>query len=73
MWPASWSIDRFSIYYSDTNLLLIDYACCKLCNMLLFLFGNNSRSYPYKGASYWKRKIVAFITQERVIDGNLKR
>ena len=44
MWPTSWSPDISSFYCSDINLLLIDYAKCKLCNKWLFLFENNSRS-----------------------------
>ena len=35
MWPASWSTDISSFYYSDINLFLIYYACCKLCNSWL--------------------------------------
>ena len=62
-----------SFYYSGINLLLIDYACCKLCNIWLTLFENNSRSYHYTGASHWRKNIVAVIVHGRVIDGNLKR
>ena len=29
MWPASWSNYISSFYYSDINLFLIHYACCK--------------------------------------------
>ena len=47
MRPASWSTDIF--YYSDINLFLIDYGCCKLCDIWLLLFENNSRSYHYEG------------------------
>ena len=73
MSPASWSHDISSFYYSDINLFLIDYACGKLCNIWLLLFRNNSRSYHYTGASHWMKNIVAVITQDRVIDDNLKR
>ena len=31
------------------------------------------RSYHYTGASHWRKNIVAVITQDRVIDDNLKR
>ena len=65
--------DISSFNYSDINLFLIDYACCKLCNVWLLLFENNSRSYHYSGASHWRKNIVAVITQDRVIDDNLKR
>ena len=68
MSPASWIIDIYSFYYSDINLLLIDYACCKLCNIWLLIFESNSRSYHYTGASHWRKKIVAVITQDRVGD-----
>ena len=47
------------------NLFLIDYAYCKLCNILLLLFENNSRSYHYAGASHWRKSIVAVTTQDR--------
>ena len=30
------------------------------------------RSYHYTGASHWRKNIVAVITQDRVIDDNLK-
>ena len=71
MVDASWSPDIS--YYSDINLFLIDYDCCKLCNIWLFVFENNSRSYHYTGTSHWRKNIVAIITQDRVIDDNLKR
>ena len=67
------STDISSFYYSDINLFLIDYACCKLCSIWLLLFLNISRSYHYTGASHWRKNIVAVITQDRVIDDNLKR
>ena len=73
MWPASWSTDISLFYYSDINLFLIDYACCKLYNIWLLLFENNSRIYHYKGASYCRKNIIAVITQDRVIEDNLKR
>ena len=72
VWPASWSIDISSFYHSDINLFLIDYACCKLCIWLL-LFENNSGSYHCTGASHWRKSIVQVITQDRVIDGTLKK
>ena len=37
------------------------------------IFENNFRSYDYTGASHWKKKVVAAITQDRVIEENLKR
>ena len=61
-----------SFYYSDINLLLIDYDYCKLCNIWLLLFENNSMSYHHTGASHGKKTIVAVITQDKVIDDNLK-
>ena len=73
MRPGSWSTDISSFYYSDINLLLIDYACCKLCNIWLLLFENNSRSYYYTGASHWRKNIVAVIAEDKVIDNDLKR
>ena len=72
-WPASWSTDISSFCYSDIDLFFIDYACCKLCNTWLLLFENNSRSYHSTWASHWRKNIVAVITQDRVIDDNLKR
>ena len=68
---ASWSTDISTFYYSDINLLLIDYACCKLCNIWFLLFENNSSSNHYTGTLH--KNFVAVITQERVIDDNLKR
>ena len=62
-----------SFYYSDINLFLIDYAYCKLCNISLLFFKNNSRSYHYTGVSHWRKTIVAVITQDRVADDYLKR
>ena len=73
IWPASWSNDISSFYYSDIYLFLIYYACCKLCNIWLLLFENNSRSCQYTGASHWRKRIVAVITQNRATDDNLKR
>ena len=73
MWPASWSTDISSFYYSDINLFLMDYICCKLSNIWLILFENNSSSYHHTGASHWRKNIVAVITQDMVIDDNLKR
>ena len=60
-------------YYSDINLFLIDDVWCKLCN----IYGcSSARTTP--GVSYWslitlEENIVAVITQDRVIDDNLKR
>ena len=73
MYLASWSTNISSFYYSDINLFLIDYACFRLCNISLLLFENNSRSYHYRRALHWRRNIVAVITQDRLIDDNLKR
>ena len=71
-WPASWSHDISSFYSSDISLFLINYTCCKLCNIWLLLFENNSRCYHYTGVSHWRKNIAAVITQDRVIDDNLK-
>ena len=73
MWPASWRTTISSCYYSDINLFLIDYVWFKLCNTWLLLFKNNSRSYHCTGAWHWKKNIVAVITQDKVIEDNLKR
>ena len=73
MRPASSSTDISLFYFSDINLLLIDYGCCKLSNIWLLLFENSSRSYHYTGASHLRKNIVAVITQARLTDGNLKR
>ena len=73
LWPASWSTDISSFYYSDINLFLIAYACYKLCNIWLLLFGNNSRSYNFTEASNWRKNIASVITQDRAIDDSLKR
>ena len=67
MWPTSWSPDISSFYCSDINKFLIDYAWCKLWNKWLLLFENNSRSLTLE------ENIVAVITQDMVIDDNLKR
>ena len=73
IWSTSWSTDLSSFYYSGIDLFLIYNVCCKLCNISLLFFENNSRSYHYTGASYWRKNTVAVITQDRVIDDNLKR
>ena len=73
IWPASWSTNLSSFYYSDINLFLIDYACCKLCNISLLLFENKSRICHCTGASHWRKNIATVINQDRVIDGNLKK
>ena len=70
---TSRSTDISSFYYSNINQFLIDYACCKLCNIWLLLIENNSRSYNYTGASQWRKNIAVVITQDRVIDDILKR
>ena len=67
MWPTSWSPDISSFYCSDINLFLTDYAWCKLCKKWLLLFDSNTRSLTLE------ENIVAVITQDRLIDDNLKR
>ena len=42
MWPASCSTNISSFYYSDINLFLIGYACCKIYNIRLLLFESNA-------------------------------
>ena len=54
-----------SFCYSDINLFSIDYVCCKLFNIWLLIFENNSSSYHYTGASHWRKNIVAVVTQDR--------
>ena len=57
-------------------MFLIDDAWCKLCNIWLLLCKNNSRSItiPDTGAQLrLQENIAAVITQDRVIDNNLKR
>ena len=73
MWLAFWSSDISSFYCSGINLFLVDYTCCKLCNIWLLLFRNNCRSYHYTGASHWRKNIITDITQDKVIDNTLKR
>ena len=73
MWPASSSTDISSFYCSDINLFLIDYTWCKLCNIRLLLFENNSRSTNIQELNTGGKEIVAVITQDRVIDDNLKK
>ena len=73
MWPPSWSTNISSFYYSDIYLLLIDYTCCKQCNIWLLLFRNKPRSYYYTGVSNSRKSIAAVITQDGIIDDNLKR
>ena len=43
MLPASWETDMSSFYCFDNNFFLIDYDCCKICN-IWFLLENNSSS-----------------------------
>ena len=74
MRPASWSTDISSIYYSDINLILFDYAWHSLCNIWLLLVESNSRSITIQGLNLTLRKnIVAVITEDEVLDDNLKR
>ena len=61
MSPDSWSTDKRSFYYSDTNLFLIDYAYCKLYQIWLLLFENYCRSYCYTGASQWWKKLLQLL------------
>ena len=65
-WPAYLSTDISSSYCSDFNLFLVDYACCKLCNIWLLLFESNYKSYHYTGpgAWQWRKNIVVVITQD---------
>ena len=42
--PISWRPDISSVYCSDINLFLINYAWCKLCSKWLLLFENKSMS-----------------------------
>ena len=72
IWPVSWSTDVSSFYCSNINLCLNDYAWCKLCNISLLLFENNSRSITIQQLD-WTKKIVAVITQNKMIDDTLKR
>ena len=65
-----------SFDYSHVNLFLIDYVCHTVCNIWVLLFKNNSTNCHCTGTSEKKtrkRKIGAVITQDRVIDDNLKR
>ena len=73
IWSISWSTDISSFCYSDINLILIEYVSLKLCNIWFFLFENNSRSYNYTGTSHWKKNMVAVVTEDRVIDENLRQ
>ena len=73
IWPASWKADISLFYYSDINLFLIHYTCCRLCNTWLLLFEDSSRSYHFAGASHWRKNIAAVITQDRMINDNWKR
>ena len=43
------------------------------CNTWLLLFENNSSRHHYTVALHWGKNIAAIITQDRVIDDNLKR
>ena len=65
IWPTSWSTDISSIYCSDINLFLIMPGVNYAINSCSF-----SRTTLGK---LWRKNIVAIITQDRVIDDNLKR
>ena len=60
------------IYYSDINLFLIDDAWRKVCNIWLLLCEINSRLSLYQSLTL-KENIVAVISQDRMIDDNLKK
>ena len=57
MWTASWRTDTFWFYYSVINLLLIEDAWRKLCNVRLLLFQNivirNAKIVWKHGAYCW--------------------
>ena len=58
IWQTSWSPDISSFYCCNINLFLIDYVWCKLCNIWLLLFENNSRSLTLEEkhcCSYYSR------------------
>ena len=65
MWPASWNTDVSSFYYSDVNLFLINYAWCKLRNIWLLLFENNSRSITIQELSTWGRTLLQLLLKIR--------
>ena len=54
------------------NLFLIDDAWCKLCNIWLLLCEHNSRSITVPELNTGEN-VVAVITQDKVIDYNLKK
>ena len=56
-----------ALIYIHFNLFLIGNACCKLCNMWLLLFENNSRSYYYTEDSQWRKNIVEVIGWQMTI------
>ena len=75
MCPASWSHDILPLIILML-MFLIDYVCHTVCNIWVLLFKNNSTNCHCTGTSEKKtrkRKIGAVITQDRVIDDNLKR
>ena len=75
MCPASWSHDILPLIILML-MFLIDYVCHTVCNIWVLLFKNNSTNCHCTGASEKKtrkRKIGVVITQDRVIDDNLKR
>ena len=61
------------VILSKLNLFLIDYACFKLRNVWLLLWGYNSKSYHYTWASDWRKNFAAVIAEDRKVDDNLKR
>ena len=66
------SQNRTEKHYAILNLLLIDDAWCKLCNIWF------SSARATSGVSiYWslalEENIIARITQDEVVDDNLKR
>ena len=62
--------DTSQCYYSDINLFLIDDAWCQLCN-----YGPSSaRTTPSLHRSLTlEEKIIAVVTQDRLINDNFKR
>ena len=66
------------IYLYFIVLILIDYDWCERCNISLLFFENNSRSITIQVTGgtiqyYWRDNIVAVITLDKMIDGNLER
>ena len=48
-------------YYSGINLFLIDYARCKLCNMWLLLFNNNSMIINIQQARTGRKTLLQLL------------